>query len=41
MPIVGGGALMVIFALERLVLRASGVFVDHDPNAEEIAMTSD
>jgi len=41
MPIVGGGALMVLFALERLVMRASGVFVDHDPNAEEIAMTSD
>jgi TRAP-type C4-dicarboxylate transport system permease small subunit len=41
MPIVAGGALMLIFALERLALRASGVQVDHDPNAEEIAMTSD
>ncbi|MBP7242425.1 TRAP transporter small permease [Amaricoccus sp.] len=41
MPIVGGGALMTLFALERVLLRASGVVVDHDPNAEEIAMTSD
>ena len=41
MPIVAGGALMVLFALERLVLRASGAEVDQDPNVEEIAMTSD
>jgi TRAP-type C4-dicarboxylate transport system permease small subunit len=41
MPIAAGGILMVIFALERLALRASGIVVDHDPNAEEIAMTSD
>jgi TRAP-type C4-dicarboxylate transport system permease small subunit len=41
MPVVGGGALMALFALERLALRASGVMVDHDPNLEEIAMTSD
>ena len=41
MPIVAGGALMVLFALERLVLRAAGVVVDHDPNAEDLIMTSD
>jgi TRAP-type C4-dicarboxylate transport system permease small subunit len=41
MPIVAGGALMTLFALERLALRAAGIMVDHDPNAEEIAMTSD
>ncbi|HRO11815.1 TRAP transporter small permease [Amaricoccus sp.] len=41
MPVVAGGALMTLFALERLALRAAGVLVDHDPNVEEIAMTSD
>ena len=41
MPIVAGGVLMVLFALERLVLRASGIRVDHDPNAEDLIMTSD
>ena len=41
MPIVAGGALMALFALERLVLRAAGVVVDHDPNAEDAIMTSD
>ena len=35
MPIVAGGVLMTLFALERLVLRAAGVAVDHDPNAED------
>ena len=41
MPIVAGGVLMALFALERLVLRAAGVQVDHDPNAEDLIMTSD
>jgi TRAP-type C4-dicarboxylate transport system permease small subunit len=41
MPIVAGGVLMALFALERLALRASGVQVDHDPNAEDAIMTSD
>ena len=41
MPIAAGGALMVLFALERLVLRAAGIEVDHDPNAEDAIMTSD
>lgn len=40
MPIVAGGALMVLFALERLALRAAGVVVDHDPNADD-ALISD
>lgn len=40
MPIVAGGVLMVIFALERLALRAAGIRVDHDPNAED-ALVSD
>ena len=39
MPIVAGGALMALFALERLVLRAAGVTVDHDPNAEDIILS--
>jgi TRAP-type C4-dicarboxylate transport system permease small subunit len=39
MPIVAGGVLMALFALERLCLRIAGVSVDHDPNAEEILMT--
>ena len=39
MPIAAGGALIVLFALERLVLRASGVVVDHDPNAEDILLS--
>ena len=39
MPIVAGGVLMVLFALERLALRAAGVLVDHDPNAEEILLS--
>lgn len=38
MPLVAGGALMVLFALERLCLRAAGVAVDRDPNAEDIAL---
>jgi TRAP-type C4-dicarboxylate transport system permease small subunit len=39
MPIVAGGVLMFLFALERLVLRASGIKVDHDPNAEDILLS--
>ena len=39
MPIVAGGVLMALFALERLALRAAGVAVDHDPNAEEILLS--
>jgi TRAP-type C4-dicarboxylate transport system permease small subunit len=39
MPIVAGGLLMALFALERLALRLAGVSVDHDPNAEEVLMT--
>jgi TRAP-type C4-dicarboxylate transport system permease small subunit len=39
MPLAAGGLLIALFALERLALRAAGVAVDHDPNAEEIAMT--
>ena len=40
MPIVAGGALMVLFALERLVSRAAGIEVDRDPNVED-ALISD
>ena len=39
MPIVAGGVLMTLFALERLALRLAGVPVDHDPNAEEVALS--
>ena len=39
MPIVAGGVLMALFALERLVLRAAGVTVDHDPNAEDVMLS--
>jgi len=39
MPIVAGGLLMALFALERLVLRAAGVMVDHDPNAEDVMLS--
>lgn len=41
MPLIAGGVLMALFALERLALRFAGLAVDHDPDAEEIAMTSD
>lgn len=40
MPIVAGGGLMVLFALERLVSRAAGIEVDRDPNVED-ALISD
>jgi TRAP-type C4-dicarboxylate transport system permease small subunit len=39
MPLAAGGLLITIFALERLVLRAAGVIVDHDPNAEDIMLS--
>ena len=39
MPIVAGGVLMALFSLERLVLRAAGVLVDHDPNAEDVMLS--
>jgi TRAP-type C4-dicarboxylate transport system permease small subunit len=39
MPLVGGGLLMTLFALERLALRAAGVRVDHDPNAEDVVLS--
>jgi len=39
MPIVAGGVLMALFSLERLVLRAAGVMVDHDPNAEDVMLS--
>ncbi len=39
MPIVAGGVLMALFALERLVLRAAGVTVDHDPNADDVMLS--
>jgi TRAP-type C4-dicarboxylate transport system permease small subunit len=39
MPLVAGGVLITLFALERLALRLAGVAVDHDPNAEEVVMT--
>jgi TRAP-type C4-dicarboxylate transport system permease small subunit len=39
MPLVAGGVLMTLFTLERLALRFAGVPVDHDPNAEEVALS--
>ena len=39
MPLVAGGLLITLFALERLALRLAGVPVDHDPNAEEVALS--
>jgi TRAP-type C4-dicarboxylate transport system permease small subunit len=39
MPLAAGGLLISLFALERLALRLAGVPVDHDPNAEDIAMS--
>lgn len=39
MPLTAGGVLMALFALERLVLRAAGVQVDHDPNAEDVMLS--
>jgi TRAP-type C4-dicarboxylate transport system permease small subunit len=39
MPLVAGGLLTSLFALERLALRLAGAQVDHDPNAEEVVMS--
>lgn len=39
MPIVAGGVLVTLFALERLLMRAAGVSVDHDPNAEDVMLS--
>jgi TRAP-type C4-dicarboxylate transport system permease small subunit len=39
MPIVAGGVLITLFTLERLALRLAGVPVDHDPNAEDVALS--
>lgn len=36
LPLVGGGVLIVLFALERLALRWSGVDVDADVDLEEV-----
>jgi TRAP-type C4-dicarboxylate transport system permease small subunit len=40
LPIAAGGALMLVFALERLALRAAGFEVDRDANVED-ALISD
>jgi TRAP-type C4-dicarboxylate transport system permease small subunit len=39
MPLVAGGVLITLFTLERLALRLAGAPVDHDPNAEEVALS--
>lgn len=36
LPLVGGGILMVLFCLERIVLRWSGINVDKDINVDEV-----
>lgn len=36
LPVVGGGLLIILFALERMVLRFAGVDVDKDLNLEDI-----
>lgn len=36
LPVVVGGALIILFALERLLLRWSGIEVDADVNIEEV-----
>ena len=35
MPLTGGGVLILLFSLERIVLRWSGVDVDHDVHADD------
>jgi len=37
MPLAAGGALVALFALERLALRLAGVPVDQEPDAAEVA----
>lgn len=39
MPLFVGGVLITLFTLERLALRLAGVPVDHDPNAEDVALS--
>jgi TRAP-type C4-dicarboxylate transport system permease small subunit len=39
LPVAAGGLLMALFALERLVLRAAGIMVDHDPNADDVMLS--
>lgn len=39
LPLAAGGALMALFALERLALRAAGVRVDHDPDADDVMLS--
>jgi TRAP-type C4-dicarboxylate transport system permease small subunit len=39
MPLVAGGVLISLFAAERLALRLAGVPVDHDSNAEDVALS--
>ena len=36
LPLVAGGVLIVLFSLERMVLRWSGVDIDKDLNLEEV-----
>jgi TRAP-type C4-dicarboxylate transport system permease small subunit len=36
LPMVGGGVLIVLFSLERIALRFSGVDVDRDVNLDEV-----
>jgi TRAP-type C4-dicarboxylate transport system permease small subunit len=36
LPIVAGGFLIVLFSLERMALRFSGVDVDKDLNVEDV-----
>ena len=35
MPLTGGGVLILLFSLERIVLRWSGVDVDHDVHSDD------
>jgi TRAP-type C4-dicarboxylate transport system permease small subunit len=39
MPLVAGGALIVLFTAERLLLRFAGVAVDHDPTVEDATLS--
>ena len=36
LPLVGGGLLIILFSVERIVLRLSGVEVDKDINVEDV-----
>lgn len=39
MPLTAGGALMALFAIERLALRAAGLEREAEPGAEDVMMT--